>query len=155
MTVDGGGSQKSAVDVDSAGAGQISFLDQALWKQLGDASSQEAFVRAWLALQCRIIPGVERGVVVLEDSENAKFVPVAFWPEEGTASQELGDIVELALKERRAVVHGADDAAGANSHDAYYTAFPFIIEGHLYGVVCVEKKFQAQVQERIPARGAL
>src|SRR3972149_2872066 len=39
--------------------------DELLWRQFGEAKSAEAFARTWLALQCRMIPGVTSGVPVL------------------------------------------------------------------------------------------
>lgn len=123
----------------SGGSGQVSLLDQALWKQFNEAGSPEAFVRAWLALQCRAISGVTLGVVVLAESEQGAFTPAAYWPDEGTVGQSLSAIAESALAERRGVVQGDHEAGSADSGTGTCNlAYPFIIDGNLVGVVAIE-----------------
>lgn len=119
------------------GSGRVSLLDQALWKQFNEAESPEAFVRGWLALQCRQINGAARGVVVLSEGEQESFSPAAYWPEEGTVGQSLATVIESALTERRGVVqdeHGATEADGSTCGLAY----PFIVDGRLVGAVAIE-----------------
>lgn len=135
-------------DAGKSRVGQISFLDQALWKQLGEATTPGIFVQSWLALLCRLIPAVERGVAVLEDSTSGNMAPAAFWPDESAGTPELAAVVELALKERRGVVHGADGSGAAVATDGYYAAYPFIVEDHLYGAVCIELDGSAHGQIR-------
>lgn len=118
---------------------QVSLLDQALWKQFNEARSSEAFVRGWLALQCRQIAGVATGVVVLAEAEEASFAPAAYWPDEETVGQSLMAIVESALTERRGVVQdereaGPADPASRNCKLAY----PLVVDDRLVGVVAIE-----------------
>ena len=61
-------------------AENVSFLDQALWRQLKDAESAEAYAEAWLALLCRTIDGAARGVVMLGPADTGPFVVAASWP---------------------------------------------------------------------------
>src|SRR6516165_1005651 len=93
--------------------GRVSFLEQALWKQFTEATTPEEFARAWLGLQCTLIAGVGRGVVVLGETENGPFAPVAYWPIAGATSEGLTAAVELALAERRGVAQGQDDGQSA------------------------------------------
>jgi multidrug resistance efflux pump len=132
-----GGRRDGAADVDSPDVGHVSFLDQALWKQLNSATTQHEFVRVWLSLQCRLIPLVERGVAVLEDSENGKFTPVAFWPDEAVGIPDLAAVVELALQEKRGIVRDAGKT-DASSSDSFFVAYPIVVEEHPYGAVGVE-----------------
>src|SRR5229473_3235686 len=79
-----------------AGAlGRVSFLEQALWKQFSNAITPAEFARAWLGLQCTLIAGVERGVVVLGEPDIGPFAPVAAWPISGTGSAGLTAVAEL------------------------------------------------------------
>jgi multidrug resistance efflux pump len=115
-------------------SGQVSFLDQALWKQFNEAGTPEAYLRSWLALQCRLVPGATCGVVVLGEPDQGPFAPAAFWPDEGTALPRLSAAADAALSERRGIVQGGDgDQAGDCT-----VAYPFVIEGRLYGVVAIE-----------------
>lgn len=119
-------------------AGRVSFLDQALWKQLRDTGTPEVFLQAWLALQCRLVPGCLHGVVVLGEPDAGPFAPAAFWPDETSVSSKLSAAAELALSERRGVVQGEDDGpAGGKAQDSI-VAWPLVIDDRLYGVVAVE-----------------
>ncbi len=137
-----GGSSSGATGPEQArggSAGRISFLDQALWKQFGEAATTEAFVRAWLGLQCRFIDGVTSGVVVLGESDEGPFAPAAYWPDEGAANEDLSAVAEVALAERRGVVQGQEEEdAGASGPQICYAAYPFLVDDRLYGVVAIE-----------------
>ncbi len=120
-------------------SGQVSFLDQALWKRFNEATAPDAFVRAWLALQCRLISGTERGVVVLGEADAGPFAPAAYWPDEESVGAALAAVAESALAERRGVVQSGEDglAAGIEPQECKFS-YPFIIDGQLYGVVAIE-----------------
>lgn len=115
------------------------------WTRLIDASGERDFCRAWLALQCAMLPGTLRAVVLLGEPEVGPFAPLAFWPESITsATPALGEAVERALAERQGVLvrHGAapgNDAAG----------WPVMLGDQLFGLVAVEfaRGHDAQLQE--------
>ncbi len=127
----------------------VSFLDQALWKQFTEAVTPEAYIDAWLALQCRLISNVGRGVVVLGEADEGPFAPAAFWPEEGVASAGLATVADMALSERRAIIQNvADDQPGVAKREAALVAYPFIVEGQLLGAIALEMADRAQVPIR-------
>ena len=45
--------------------GSLAYLDQALWRQLAEAKSDEDYCQSWLGLQSRMIGGVLLGLVAL------------------------------------------------------------------------------------------
>ncbi|MEM1200741.1 MAG: HlyD family efflux transporter periplasmic adaptor subunit [Pseudomonadota bacterium] len=118
----------------------MSFLDPALWKQFTDADSHDAYLNAWLALQCRLIGGARRGVVVLGEPDEGPFAPAASWPSEGVPSAGLAAVAEAALAERRGVVQTPDGKQPDGGSQIALVAHPLLIEDQLYGVVAVEVK---------------
>lgn len=116
---------------------RVSFLDQALWKQFTEASTTDEYVGAWLGLQCRLIGGTVRGVVVLGESENGPYAPAAFWPDASPPGKALAGTAEMALAERRGVVQGLGEAAPAAGVSCQ-VAYPFMVEDCLLGVVALE-----------------
>ena len=62
--------------------GQVSFLEQALWKRFAESETPKEFAAPWLALQCRFIDNVSRGVIVLGEGEQGPMVPAAFYPKQ-------------------------------------------------------------------------
>ncbi len=115
--------------------GRVSFLEQALWKRLGEAASLQEAAVAWLPLQCGMVGGAVGGVVVLPSGDT--FAPAAYWPEGRGPAKGLAAAVERAIKERRGVVQGADAAADAAGGSAAI-AFPVLVDDTLAGVIGVE-----------------
>ena len=113
--------------------------DRALWTALAESQTAEAFYRSWLALQCRMIPGVTSGLLVLKGGEAGRFVPAAFWPDGKRPRQHLGQVAERALQKRVAVVAAVPqpegDPAGRLRYDV---ALPLEAAGDLEGVVALD-----------------
>jgi multidrug resistance efflux pump len=123
---------------EASGLGRVSFLEQALWKQFGEATAPAEFARAWLGLQCTLVPGVERGVVVLGEPDTGPFAPVAYWPIAGAGSPGLSAAAELAIAERRGVAHGQEESGPATAASPWCIAYPFLVDGRLFGVAALE-----------------
>jgi hypothetical protein len=84
--------------------GQAPDADAAAWRQFAKAATPDAYYRSWLALQCRLVPGVASGVLVLGNSEAGPFAPAAFWPPGGAVARPLAEVAERALAQRRGLV---------------------------------------------------
>ena len=154
---------------DAAGATEtatVTPLDQVLWSMLATETAPMPFARAWLALLCRMLPGVVRAVLVLR--QDGVLTPIARWPEGDAGSAALAHVAEMALTERRGVVsrprgrgHGpgtgqttgvgagpgtgfgsglAAGSPGAPGDDgrASHLGFPLLVDGAQEGVVAVE-----------------
>src|SRR3990167_11423833 len=74
--------------------------DQA-WSALAGAGTAEQLCRAWLAVLCSMVPGVQVGLLLLQDAEGS-YVPAAVWPE-GTELARLADIARDCLARREGV----------------------------------------------------
>jgi biotin carboxyl carrier protein len=122
------------------GDGGLAYLDQALWRQLSAAASEEEFCHSWLVLQSRLIGGVRRGLVVLGPAEKGPFVPVAVWPRGVQDIEGLAAVSERALKERKGVVTQAEPQEGASSGELLLlqVSYPIRALELLYGVVTLE-----------------
>ncbi len=115
----------------------ITPLDQVLWSVLTSETALVPYCRAWLALLCRMVPGVERAVLVLRQEDGLS--PVAHWPEGDKGSGQLAHIAELALTERRGVISRARGRGGRpDDNRPSHLAFPLLADGVDHGVVAVE-----------------
>lgn len=140
MSLDHGDGATLAGDVgktDNRPAGQVSFLDQVLWKQFNEAATPEAFTRAWLALQCRLISGATRGIVVLGEPDAGQYAPAACWPDDEAKVPGLTAAAELAMAEQRGVVQGAAEDQPVASPGDCFIAHPLLVDDRLYGVVAI------------------
>jgi multidrug resistance efflux pump len=121
----------------AADAASVTMLDQVLWSVLATEQAPVPFARAWLALLCRMLPGIERAVVVLR--QNAALAPVARWPEGDAGSAQLAHVAELVLEERRGVVSRPRPPRGrTDERGAAQLGLPLLIDAEAVGVVAVE-----------------
>ncbi len=96
---------------DTRPAGRLAVLEPALWQRLNEAQSIDELALAWLALQCRMIPGVDRGLVRIE--RGGQFETLCNWPEQGAVLTDLLKTADLAVGDRRAVARGGRGSAGS------------------------------------------
>lgn len=82
-----------------------------------------------------MIDATQSAVIVLsEDGES--YAPVKWWPEDESQDKSLSAVAELAIRERRGIVKDASQQS--NTADSGFLAYPFIIDGKLYGVVALK-----------------
>lgn len=108
----------------------VAVLDQSLWAQFHEAGSAEAFVRAWLGLQCRNIPGALSSALVLGEPDVGPFTPVATWPREDDVSPGLMHAANEAVAKRQSVVVEAGQGGAT-------LALPIMMEDRIYGTIAV------------------
>jgi multidrug resistance efflux pump len=116
-------------------AATVTPLDQVLWGVLSQERALAPFARAWLALLCRMLPGVVRAVLVLR--QDSGMAPVARWPDGDLGSARLSQIAELALKEQRGVV-SRPRPTGRPEDRTSHLALPLTFQDQNQGVVAVE-----------------
>lgn len=114
----------------------IASLEPALWKRLNDATNVAQMVSAWLALQCQMISGANRGIVLLAGKTPNSYDAAALWPEGSARSSALVDVAELALRERRGVA-GSDVSEGPEASGMQHLATPISLGDDLCGAVAV------------------
>src|SRR5262245_62967694 len=91
----------TAPDNQSASAGQ---QESALWAVLAGAKDAREYCQSWLAIQCRQIPAVVGGVVLLRPEGAESYNAVAVWPDVRRDMAYLRPTAQKALIERRGVV---------------------------------------------------
>jgi multidrug resistance efflux pump len=133
---------------DESRTGNVTYLDEALWRQLAEARTADQLCQAWLALQCRMIGGVSAGLVLLERPETESVAPVAAWPRGFEDPQRLATVVERALSERRGIAVRGDEGepAQAESGPAYQIAYPVAVGRKIHGVAAVELAPRTQTE---------
>lgn len=105
------------------------------WARLSHAADTANFVGNWLDIQCRLLDGVIRGVVILRSSQSAAYAPVAVWPEGIEGSPRLAAVVERALSQRSVAVDGS---SRGNRQDPVFIAHPLLVDEELFGAVGLE-----------------
>ncbi|WP_419904387.1 HlyD family efflux transporter periplasmic adaptor subunit [Kiloniella sp.] len=118
----------------------VAYLDQALWSQLETAEDLYTLTSTWLALQCHLVTGVVRAVVVMKSIESGEFEPLAYWPKGKGATLGLTAAAEAAMEERKGVAYAKKISPNDPEPKQRYcdVAYPFVIDGELTGVVALE-----------------
>ena len=118
-------------DAPEQGEATLSYLDQALWQQLSAAPTPAAFAKAWLTLQCAMIGGVSRGVILLAEQPGKRPKPVARWPDnDGADLHGLVELADIAVHRGRGVAR----QTGASA----LVAYPFVSNDTTDGVAVLE-----------------
>lgn len=105
--------------------------------------------KSWLELQCRMIPSIQRGLVVVGSTDADTLTPTASWPDEAAVSKELADAARHALQKACPVVRGDGEVQAGGEVSIYGIACPLLVDGKLFGVVAVEARGAAEQQRAV------
>jgi multidrug resistance efflux pump len=130
--------------------------ERLLWAQFRRASTNTAFFRSWLAVQCAAIEEIEFGLVLWRGSTGGSLVPVATWPPGGSPGPHLIEAAEKVLEERRAaaieVSRSSGDGAGG-APTGTVLAQPIEVGRSVVGAVLLEiaPRARAEVERELRA----
>ena len=116
-------------------ASAASTVDEpAAWRCFAEATTVEGFYRGWLAVQCRLIPGV-LGAVVFGPSATGRgpASPLAAWGKVRRVGRLLSGAAQRALARKRRVVVSHE----VQSSRCWGVAFPVHIRGRVVAVVAL------------------
>jgi len=150
--IEGAGSEIRREAGSGSGASSAGLLyesghDANLWAVLAGTEDAQQFCQSWLAIQCRLIPAVEGGVVLLLIEAEGSYAPAAVWPDVRRDMSYLTHAAQRALVERRGLVLPAAVEAGKMTA-GYHVAYPIEAVGKLRGVVVlhVGPRSEAELQ---------
>lgn len=106
----------------------------------------ETFAESWLALQCQMIAGVVRGVVVLGEADKGPFKTAACWPAKSDQLDYLMTTAQAALAKRCSVLHNQPSVTAQKA--CQHVACPLLIDGRLSGVVALEIENRPEPQQQ-------
>ena len=98
--------------------------DARLWAAFAAAGSTEAVCRGWLALQCRRLPGVSGGLLLLA-RQGGPFQPVAAWPDASQDFSFLHAVAEECVRTAAPVVRRPPHDSGVTG---LHIAYPFLAD---------------------------
>jgi biotin carboxyl carrier protein len=110
--------------------------DAQLWAVLAGTDDAQQFCQSWLAIQCRLIPAVEGGLVLLLIESEGSYGPAAVWPDVRRDMSYLTHAAQRALVEQRGLVTPASAANAAGN--GFHVAYPIEAVGKLRGVVVLD-----------------
>jgi RND family efflux transporter MFP subunit len=147
---DGGAASTGPSAGGAAGLLYESGHDANLWAVLAGTDDAQQFCQSWLAIQCRLIPAVEGGVVLLLIEAEGSYAPAAVWPDVRRDMSYLTHAAQRALVEQRGLVSPAAVEAGKSSA-GYHVAYPIEAVGKLRGVVVlhVGPRSEAELQHTL------
>lgn len=120
----------SAAAQDAVGG---AFLDDETLARLKSSADRKQFAQAWLSALARQATGMRQAMVVLSSAGQARFEPVAIWPDGAKPEKPLMTSAEVAIKSGRTVIQtlGEDEGAGV------VICVPMSVQGQLRGATAV------------------
>jgi RND family efflux transporter MFP subunit len=110
--------------------------ESALWAGLAGSGDAQVFTQSWLAIQCRLIPGVVGGLVLLRVERDGNYAPAAVWPDVRRDMRYLTPVAQRALAERRGFT--TPRPAGSEAIGGECVAYPIEAVGIVQGVVVLD-----------------
>ncbi|WP_137180350.1 HlyD family efflux transporter periplasmic adaptor subunit [Roseomonas sp. AR75] len=104
--------------------------EAALWASFAGAKQASEFCNAWLGIQCRTVPDVQAGLLLLQEGRG-RFTPAAIWPDRARDVTHLAKTAQQALAEKRGVVVAGREGASE-------VAYPLELDGAVQGAVVLE-----------------
>ena len=120
---------QTLVSESTAGSAEHHTDESSHWSILSDPSKQN-YAASWLTLQCSLIEGAVRGVLVLGEPDIGPFIPAVFWPPGTGATELLAEVAERSVQERQSVL--------VQGSPGYALSEPITLDGHLHGIVAIE-----------------
>ncbi|PKO49177.1 MAG: guanylate cyclase [Betaproteobacteria bacterium HGW-Betaproteobacteria-4] len=108
-------------------------LELLAWDAFVSAKTAEGRCHAWLALVCGKIRGARAAAVLIENTLDHTFVPMAVWPKASPDLGRLGPVVEATLRDRRGIVKPVAESPGTTQ-----IAYPLMVDDYVAGVVALE-----------------
>lgn len=103
------------------------------WDAFVSAKTAEGRCHAWLALVCGKIQGAQAAAVLIENTLDHTYVPMAVWPKASPDLGRLGPVVEATLRDRRGIVKPVPELPGTTQ-----IAYPLMVDDYVAGVVALE-----------------
>lgn len=94
--------------------------------------------QSWLTLQCQMIPGVRRAILLLGSVTDGAVAPAACWPSDHLDMALLAEAGKLAQQKKAAVVQPQSAPNAEHSDGPVIVACPLFQDKQLFGVVTLE-----------------
>ncbi|MEE8093359.1 MAG: HlyD family efflux transporter periplasmic adaptor subunit [Gammaproteobacteria bacterium] len=108
-------------------------------------------IQSWLELQCGMMAGAIRAVVLFPESGGSHYRPVAGWPSGVTATPALSSAAASALQQQKIILRDRASAAAAAGQEGDIVACPLLRSGQICGVVAVEATSREAAQQKLLA----
>jgi RND family efflux transporter MFP subunit len=102
----------------------------------------------WLTLQCKMISGVMRAIVLLRAGEANALQPVAFYPERLDDAGELQTAAQRAMAARRGTIQPPSAGADQGEAPVEYAALPIFLNEQLVGAISLEVTRRPAAQQQ-------
>ncbi len=109
-------------------------------------------IQSWLDLQCRMLAGAIRAVVLFPESGGSHYRPVAGWPSGIAATPALSSAAASALQQQKIVLRDRASSPAAADQEGDIVACPLLRGGQICGVVAVEVTSREAAHQKLLAQ---
>jgi len=109
-------------------------------------------ILSWLQLQCEVLDGSIRAVVLAGESNTGPFRSVAQWPDPAAGTPALANAATQAIRKRQTVLLSRHLAPDAANQTGDIVACPIVHGEQMLGVVAVELGCRDETQQKAAVR---
>ncbi len=95
-------------------------------------------IQSWLDLQCQMLGGVIRAVLLFSQQSSKQYQQRAAWPDDAASTATLSNAAALAIQRQQVVLVGQDQAPSAAQQKGDIVACPILQKNRLLGVIAIE-----------------
>ena len=109
-------------------------------------------ILSWLQLQCQVLDGSIRAVVLVGESNTGPFRTVAQWPDAAAGTPALANAATQAIRKRQTVLLSRHLAPDTANQTGDIVACPIVHGEQMLGVVAVELGCRGETQQKAAVR---
>lgn len=108
------------------------------------------WVQSWLSLQCHMIAGVSKGLVLLGPPDSQQYTLTACWPDNHCQSQAplLQATADTGFKQKEVIIHQPQQSSQDSTSTLLYMAVPIHVNGQNIGVIALELNNRNEAQRQ-------
>lgn len=115
------------------------------------SGKSKQLIQSWLDLQCQMVAGAIRAVVLFPETGGTHYRPVAGWPSDVAATPALSNVAASALQQQKIILRAHDATPAVSGQDGDIVACPLLRNGQICGVVAVEVASREAAQQHLLA----
>jgi RND family efflux transporter MFP subunit len=128
-----------------------------VWGDFSRSTSDETFVRSWLAVQCELLGDVHAALLLLQDESDGSFMPAAVWPDSKQDLSYLAEAARRSMTAKRGLIlqnDGSEETAVV-AGDRVHLAMPIDLDGLVTGAVILDVHKRSELELQLAMRQLL
>jgi len=124
------------------------------WGDFSRSTSDDAFARSWLVVQCELIGDVHAALLLLQDKADGSYMPAAVWPDPKRDLSYLGEAARRSMISRRGLIlqNDGSEETSVVADDRVHLALPLELDGQVPGAAVLDVGGRSELELQLAMR---